>query len=99
MEVQRALLEPGAQGATKVLLALVGPAEESQRRLLVDVLKLLGAQASALREATGDPQLHGLPSSEDLSDPRGIARTRRSRPQRPPLRAPSSPGSAENGLQ
>jgi hypothetical protein len=66
---QGTVLQSRPQRVAKVLLAVVRPAVESQRRLLVDVLELLGAQSPALRKAAGDSQLAGLPFPEDLTDP------------------------------
>ena len=59
-----------------MLLPVKAAAEQGHRRLLVDVLELLGAQPAALREAAGDPQLVSLPFPEDPPDQlRGKSRT------------------------
>jgi len=68
VQAQGTVLNSRPQSVAKVLLALIRPAVESQCRFLVDVLELLGAQPPALRKAAGDPQLAGLPFSENLPD-------------------------------
>jgi hypothetical protein len=66
MQAQSALLYAHPQSVAEVLLAVIRPAVESLRGVLVDFLELLGAQSPALREAAGDPQLPGLPFPENL---------------------------------
>ena len=80
VQVQRALLDPVPQRVAKVLLAVIRAAVESERRLLVEVLELLGAQPAALREAAGDPQLPRLPfargSDRPAAEPNARCRAR-----------------------
>jgi hypothetical protein len=67
VEVARAVLDAGVEGVAQVLLVVEAPAEQHLRRLLVDVLELLGAQPAALGETAGDQQLALLPFTERLA--------------------------------
>jgi hypothetical protein len=69
VQPQSALLDPVPQGVAEMFLAVIHPSVESERRLLVEVLKLLGAEPSTLNEAASDPQLSLLPFAENLTGP------------------------------
>jgi len=69
MQPQSALLDPVPQSVAEMLLAVIRPPVESERRLLVEVLELLGAEPSTLSEAASDPQLSLLPFAENLTGP------------------------------
>jgi hypothetical protein len=69
VQVQRAMLQAGPKRVSQVLLGLIWPTEQSDGRLLIDVLQLLAAQPAALRKAARDPNLLRLPFPENFSDP------------------------------
>jgi Ser/Thr protein kinase RdoA (MazF antagonist) len=69
VHVEGSLLDPVAQRVTQMLLAPVRPGEQRKRRLLVEVLELLGAETAALGEGARDAQLCSLPFAKELSDP------------------------------
>jgi hypothetical protein len=55
VQPQSALLDPVPQSVAEMLLAVIRPSVESERRLLVEVLELLGGESSTLGEAASDP--------------------------------------------
>ncbi|HXN36401.1 MAG TPA: hypothetical protein VN892_00020 [Solirubrobacteraceae bacterium] len=55
VQPQSALLDPVPQSVAEMFLAVIRASVESERRLLVEVLKLLGGEPSTLREAASDP--------------------------------------------
>ena len=69
VQPQSALLDPVPQSVAEMFLAVIRPSVESERRLLVEVLELLGGEPSTLREAASDPQLSLLPFAENLTGP------------------------------